>query len=89
MREIDDFANEDNIFYDRKADKAFLERFIRICRNGLTEREIDVYQMRKDNYSHSEIAEALGISAKTSRNHYSSALAKMKMWTDGNITKKQ
>lgn len=83
MRDIDDFANEDNIFYGRcrGAKEAALNAFFDICSNGLTEREIEVYKLRRlQRYSHSEVAQTLGISEKTSRNHYSSAMAKVKKW---------
>lgn len=84
MRDIDDFANEDNIFYGRcrGAKEAALNAFFDICdvTSKLTRREYQVYELRKNNYSHDEIAQALGISSKTSRNHYSSAMTKMKEW---------
>lgn len=81
MRDIDDYSEEQNIFYGRcrGAKEAALNAFIDLCdvTSKMTRREYQVYQLRKRNYSHNEIAEALGITEKTSRVHYSSANKKI------------
>lgn len=81
MRDIDNFANEDNIFYGRcRGEKeSALNAFFDICdvTSKLTRREYQVYKLRRQNCSHDEIAQALGISSKTSRQHYWNAKRKI------------